>query len=90
MDDVLLVPKGAGAEGMRERPPLLGVGHGIADSDDARLVGLVPFVLEEPLLAVGHMAVYITVRLWRRKGQGVGADADNIAWAERSVCGSAG
>lgn len=61
VNNVLLVPKGTGAESMRKGPPLLGVDYWITDPDDAWLIGLVPFVLEEPLLAVRHVPVDITI-----------------------------
>lgn len=81
MDDDLLVTEGAGAEGVGQGPPLLGMGGGVADPGDSLIlaVELIPLVLEEAPLPMLDVAVYVAVRLGGREGQGVRADSHNVA-----------
>jgi hypothetical protein len=65
VNNVLLVPKGSGAEGMREGPPLCGMHYWITDPDDAWLACLVPLILKKPRLTVRHVSINITIRLRR-------------------------
>lgn len=65
VNNVLLIPKGSGAEGMREGLSLLSVDYWVTDPDDAWLICLVPFILKKPLFPVRHVSINITIRLWR-------------------------